>query len=133
MSIGQLPLRQQDRYIQWVLKTERPFTGVEQRNYLRWPADFRVTYSAGDDATSGTAVNMSEGGLSFRGPKLYPVGTQLTLSLDIPNKNESLRLAAVVRRQDSDGLHGAEFIGVTSELKTGILDMLYHLITLLRK
>jgi hypothetical protein len=115
-----------------LLKTERPFTGVEQRNFLRWPADFRVAYGTGDNVNSGIAVNMSEGGLSFRGPKLYPVGTQLAISMDIPNKNES-RLVATVRRQESDGLHGVEFIGVTTEQKNGILDMLYHLITLLRQ
>jgi PilZ domain len=115
------------------LKSEKPFSGVEQRNFLRWPADFHVTYGAGDNVNSGIAVNMSEGGLSFRGPKLYPVGTQLAISLDIPNKNESLRLTAIIRRQESDGLHGVEFIGVTTEQKNGILDMLYHLITLLRQ
>ncbi|MCU1308987.1 MAG: hypothetical protein JWO20_112 [Candidatus Angelobacter sp.] len=116
-----------------LLKTERPFTGVEQRNYLRWPADFHVAYGTGDDVNSGIAVNMSEGGLSFRGPKLFPVGTQLAISLVIPNKSESLRLTATVRRQESDGLHGVEFVGVTPEQKNGILDMLYHLITLLRQ
>jgi hypothetical protein len=115
------------------LKTERPFTGVEQRNFLRWPADFRVAYGFGNDVNSGTAVNMSEGGLSFHGPKAYPIGTQLAISLDIPNKNESVQLDAIVRRQESDGLHGVEFISVTTDQKNGILDMLYHLITLLRQ
>jgi len=116
-----------------VLKSERPFSGIEQRNFLRWPADFHVDYGAGDEVTSGVAVNMSEGGLSFRGPKLYSAGTQLTVSLDLPGKNEVLKLAATVRRQESDGLHGVEFVNVTPQQKSGILDMLYHLITLLRQ
>jgi hypothetical protein len=116
-----------------LLNSERPFSGIEQRNFLRWPADFHVHYGAGDEVTSGVAVNMSEGGLSFRGTKLYSVGTQLIVSLDQPGKNEVLKLSATVRRQEPDGLHGVEFVNVTPQQKSGILDMLYHLITLLRQ
>jgi hypothetical protein len=112
---------------------EQSFGGIEQRNFLRWPADFQVGYDSGSELTTGVAVNMSEGGLSFRGPKLYPVGTQLTVSLDLPGKNEILKLSATVRRLESDGLHGVEFMNVTPQQKSGILDMLYHLITLLRQ
>jgi hypothetical protein len=115
------------------LNSERPFSGIEQRNFLRWPADFQLDYGTGDEVTSGMAVNMSEGGLSFRGPKMYPVGTQLTVSLELPGKNEILKLSATVRRQESDGLQGVEFVDVTPQQKSGILDMLYHLITLLRQ
>jgi hypothetical protein len=64
---------------------------------------------------------------------MYPVGTQLTVSLDLPGKSEALKLSATLRRQESDGLQGVEFINVTPQQKSGILDMLYHLITLLRQ
>jgi hypothetical protein len=117
-----------------LLKTEKPYSGIEQRNSLRWPADFELSYGTGDELVTGTAVNISESGLSFRGAKLSPVGSEVVLSINVPGKkDEVLRLQAVVRRQEADGLHGAEFLKVTAAQKTSVLEVIYYLIAIRRQ
>jgi adenylate cyclase len=50
---------------------------AEQRRYDRVSANFAVSYGMADHLYSGQATDISEGGVAFKGPQMFPTGGDL--------------------------------------------------------
>ena len=60
----------------------------DRRVFPRRPVHFDVMYGQGEDLTLTTAVDMSEGGLSFLSKTPIPEGTELDMRLIISHENQ---------------------------------------------
>ena len=107
----------------------------ERRAAPRWPVDFPVVYGAGEDTYHGRAADMSEGGLCFQGDDSYPAGTVIKLSLQVhtlEGREEPIDLQAKICHRRGQSI-GAQFLNLTPEQHTAIMETLYQIIAINRR
>ena len=107
--------------------------GPDRRACPRWHTSLQVRYGKGDTQTEGLGLDISETGIGFRGPQVWPVGSTLELRFkpDSPVA-EWFRARAVVRNVSADRM-GAEFVEMGSADRMRILEMIYRDIALRRR
>lgn len=96
-------------------------TSQERRQFPRIPEAFEVRYRVfGDMAASWcevTTINLSAGGLRFRGPEPLDPGTPLELQIQLTGLPQALVLRATIvwNRMQSPGVteYGAQFVDLT--------------------
>ena len=96
-------------------------TSQERRKFPRIPEAFEVRYRVfGDMAASWcevTTINLSAGGLRFRGPEPLELGTPLDFKIQLDGFPQALMLRGVIvwNRMQSPGVteYGAQFIDLT--------------------
>ena len=105
----------------------------DRRKFPRIPESFEVRYRVfGDMAASWSAVrtvNLSAGGVRFRGPETLEPGTPLELQIQLAGFNQMLTLRGHVvwgRMQTPGAIeYGVQFIDVTM-LQQAQIDRLVH-------
>ena len=113
--------------------THNGIAGPDRRACPRWHTSLDVRYGENGKLAEGLGVDISETGIGFRGPEVFPVGT----TLEVRFKPESpvaewFRARAVVRNVDDDRM-GAEFVEMGSAERMRILEMIYRDIALRRR
>src|SRR5436309_15426089 len=75
----------------------------ERRVYTRHEAHFDVMYGKGEELTLTTAVDISEGGLSFLSKSPIPEGTELDMRLIISahDQEDTIELTSKVVRNEN--------------------------------
>lgn len=85
----------------------------ERRRYFRHPVDMPVCLQLGQGGeVSGTATNLSEGGMAIRSLGKLPKDSALKLQFTLPGTNTSLELKALVAWADEMGHAGIRFVEV---------------------
>lgn len=81
------------------------FVKRERREYPRHPARFDLMYGRGEELTLTTAVDISEGGLSFLSKSPIPEGTKLDMRLLFSphDQEDMIELKSKVIRNDNKG------------------------------
>ena len=69
---------------------------AELRLFERLPATFEISYGVADHLLAGQAVDLSEGGMAFTGPEIYPVETDLEIHCRL--QDTWVKVHGVVRR-----------------------------------
>lgn len=82
----------------------------ERRRHSRVALEAPVSFvAAGDPAVfRGTARDISLGGIFFQARHVLPLGTELVVTILLPDQVEEISLPGVVRWQRPDGM-GVEF------------------------
>jgi PilZ domain-containing protein len=101
------------------------------RVHPRWPTDLEVRYGA-QELASGRAMDISEGGIGFRGEVSYPVGTDIEICFRQKSPVGWFKARGVVRHCGPDRM-GAQFVGLGMLDRTRILEMIYEDIATRRK
>ncbi|MBV9609737.1 MAG: PilZ domain-containing protein, partial [Acidobacteria bacterium] len=83
------------------------------RRAERWQGTFDVECCFNGAFSACHGFELSEVGVAFRSPTLYPVGTKLDLRLTSPKSALNVSVGAVVRSAHQDVI-GAEFVSPTS-------------------
>lgn len=97
-----------------------------QRAFPRWPARLDVRYGDEEQISSGEGLDVSEGGLAFRGRALYPSGKKIELAFRIEHPQAAwIRVGAVVRYASQERI-GVEFTDVPSKVRELILRDIAH-------
>jgi len=72
-------------------------TGENARKAARAAVHVHIDVSSEHNFWSGLSMNMSEGGVFVATHRLVPIGTVLTLDMDLPNHDEPISVLAEVR------------------------------------
>lgn len=102
--------------------TGRDRSGRERRAFPRWHAAFPVLHGNGEVFQVGAAVDLSEDGLAFVGPAMYPLESVIHLHMQVgPSLGDWMRVRAVVRRCDAE--HTAvQFLDLSRRDRLRMLD-----------
>lgn len=94
----------------------------ERREYPRHPVHFDVMYGRGEDLTLSTAVDLSEGGLSFLSNRAIPEGSRLRvrLMMQLGNQEDCIEVESTVVRS-AEKLTVVTFAGLTRSERQRIL------------
>ncbi|MBV9146029.1 MAG: GAF domain-containing protein [Acidobacteria bacterium] len=93
----------------------------ESRMFQRIPKRFEVCCGIGDQLVTGEAIEVSEGGMSFRTRSIHDLGSEVDLHCKFGP--EWVQFRAVVRRADEASM-GVEFIDVPHETREKLITML---------
>lgn len=97
-----------------------------QRAFPRWPAHLDVRYGDEEQISSGEGLDVSEGGLAFRGRALYPSGKEIELAFRLESPEAAwIRVRAVVRYASQNRI-GVEFMDVPSVVRETIRRDIAH-------
>ena len=102
------------------------------RVHPRWPTDLEVRYGAPQQLVGGRALDISVGGIGFKGDVAYPVGSDIEICFRQGAPVEWFKARGVVRHSGQDRM-GAEFVGLGMFDRTRILEMIYQDITVRRR
>ncbi len=92
-----------------------------ERAHPRWPTHVDVRYGNEEQISAGEGLDISEGGLGFRGKAIYPTGSEIQLAFRIENPLSSwIRVKAVVRYARNDRI-GVEFISLSPGIRERIV------------
>jgi PilZ domain len=102
----------------------------ERRSFPRFPVHFDVMYGRGEDFTLSTAVDLSEGGLSFLSSRIIPEGSRLRVRLMMQpgNQEDCIEVESTVIRNE-EKLTVVNFAGLTRSERQKILKYLSQPVT----
>lgn len=92
---------------------------VEVRLYPRIPKTFEVCCGVGDQLVTGEALEISEGGMSFKTKCIFEVGSEVDLHCKFGT--EWVQFRALVRRA-SEASMGVEFIDMSEKTRDRLFD-----------
>ena len=121
LADGQRP-RWRQLVTQLLGSVQSPGSIAERRHDLRGPAELEVDILAPEEMASLATSTVSAGGVSMRIAEVIPVGTQIDLSIKVPQRRVPLLVTAQVV-WSRPGELGATFVGLLQndrELLEGI-------------
>jgi len=96
----------------------------EKRKYPRVEKKVKSEVHSTDGMTYSTTLDLSQGGIFIRTPESVKIGSEVMLSIKIP-EGESIEIKGIVRRinddkkEDKSGM-GIEFIDINDKQKSNI-------------
>jgi len=94
---------------------------LENRVFHRVPRRFEVCSGIGDQLVTGEAMEISEGGMSFRTRSVHDPGSELDLHCKFGP--EWVQFRSVVRRAGEASM-GVEFVGMSAGTRAKLIDFL---------
>jgi hypothetical protein len=85
--------------------------GADRRSSVRLPIFANVEVTAEGRTYSGQMLDVSAGGMRYRGPARPPVGTQLRVRTTLPGEGPAIDAEGVVRLSEPGGVVAVEYTG----------------------